>query len=210
MSKAHSMTNVYAMLAGDYVKFGITNSIKNRIKQVQTGTPIFIHEIRYITVPSRGEALIIEEGLHSHCVDKHTYGEWFYATAMGFKKPKEVFSDCKVITNGRKHTDEAIAKILQLYRIKRWTPKKMQLERLSKLRQSTAGTYKEKFIMDGKTAILKVIDEEIRLSLMEVSKKTNKKEICEMGDKEHIDFMKQQFLLKKGKKERLFNIKAKR
>lgn len=75
---------VYFMATNSYTKIGITNSLKSRIKQVQTGCPIMIFKVNYIEVENREKALEIEKHFHKKLNHLNTYGEWFYTTNQPF------------------------------------------------------------------------------------------------------------------------------
>lgn len=69
---------VYFMESDNHIKIGITNNLKSRTSQVQTGCPVMIYLVSYLEVSSRKEALEIEKYLHNKLCHLNTYGEWFY------------------------------------------------------------------------------------------------------------------------------------
>ena len=75
---------VYFMATDSYTKIGITNNLKSRINQVQTGCPIMIFKVNYIEVENREKALKIEKYFHKELKHLNTYGEWFYTTNQPF------------------------------------------------------------------------------------------------------------------------------
>lgn len=65
------------MQTEEFVKIGITNNLQSRWKQVQTGCPLHIYRVSYLSVGNRDEALSIEAELHSRLSPYNTFGEWF-------------------------------------------------------------------------------------------------------------------------------------
>jgi len=66
---------VYVMVAKPYMKIGISNKVKERIKGVQTGCPVKISRVVYFEAGSSAER--IEKLLHSRYSASNTWGEWF-------------------------------------------------------------------------------------------------------------------------------------
>ena len=66
---------IYALRAGKFVKFGITSSLKIRIKGLQSGSPCTLELLGYID-GSRG----LERFIHECLKHQQSYGEWFHYT----------------------------------------------------------------------------------------------------------------------------------
>jgi len=105
---------VYIMRTTNFSKIGITSgSIKNRINQVQTGTPTKIYRVEYFIVRNRTTALMIEAELHEKLKRRRTYGEWFknlrHASKELTNSLKELGinrEDAKIIELGRAEYSE--------------------------------------------------------------------------------------------------------
>lgn len=68
---------VYFISDGEYIKIGKANSIKNRIKSLQTGNARKLF-VKFI-LPCEGEfvAKLLEGELHEYYASKRLEGEWF-------------------------------------------------------------------------------------------------------------------------------------
>lgn len=69
---------VYILYTGSYCKIGVTKRpIEKRIKELQTGCPLHIHKVRYISNLTHNQAYDIEKAVHKHLSFHHSHGEWF-------------------------------------------------------------------------------------------------------------------------------------
>lgn len=106
------MHKVYVMKTIGYVKIGVTSdNIESRLKSVQTGCPIFIHQVNYWEIKTRALAFNIEKDLHKILADRNTYGEWFRNTRLHSSQIRKVieeygidFDDLNVVFLGKKQT----------------------------------------------------------------------------------------------------------
>jgi hypothetical protein len=88
--------NVYILQAGDYIKVGVSNNIKNRINQMQTGNPKKINLIAKRSFNKRSEAFYIEGVIHQFLKDHRQSGEWFCVTPSMFNSLIEKFGIKKI------------------------------------------------------------------------------------------------------------------
>ena len=90
---------VYAIKVGDYVKFGVTTSLGNRIRAYETHNPHEIELLGWI----RGE-FAIENIIHCALKEQRVRGEWFHysgqakAVASLMSDPDRAVLLCKYLT----------------------------------------------------------------------------------------------------------------
>jgi len=89
-------TQLYILTAGEYYKIGITKSIKNRVKQIQTGCPLEIRDVYFVEFDNKFQALEAEKKLHSFFVSASTSGEWFLSKQGWLKNAEDAI---RVIKN---------------------------------------------------------------------------------------------------------------
>lgn len=89
-------TQLYILTAGEYYKIGITKSIRNRIKQIQTGCPIDISDVYFVEFDNRSQALEAERKLHTFFTEASTSGEWFLSKQGWLKNAEDAI---RVIKN---------------------------------------------------------------------------------------------------------------
>jgi len=89
-------TQLYILTAGEYYKIGITKSIRNRIKQIQTGCPIDIRDVYFVEFDNRAQALEAERKLHTFFTEASTSGEWFLSKQGWLKNAEDAI---RVIKN---------------------------------------------------------------------------------------------------------------
>lgn len=65
---------------GGYIKIGISDSIEDRLSQLQTGSPVLLN----IVYSCKGAKL--EKKLHTHFANKRMHGEWFDVEIEEIKK----------------------------------------------------------------------------------------------------------------------------
>lgn len=75
---------IYAVAAGDAVKFGITQSgVRERLKSLQTGNPKRLEILGVVEIQTDDpqDAPWIEKAIHDYCYRDHETGEWFKRTS---------------------------------------------------------------------------------------------------------------------------------
>lgn len=65
-------TNLYAIKAGDFVKFGVAFDVMSRLSNLQTGCPLEMKLIGYVEAVPWAESAV-----HSYAQEEHVRGEWF-------------------------------------------------------------------------------------------------------------------------------------
>ena len=83
---------VYLISDGNSTKIGITNNLKTRISQMQTGNSSNLALKGYIVTSDKKEALELEKELHNTYIDRRVRGEWFavsYLEVLKNAKNKE-------------------------------------------------------------------------------------------------------------------------
>jgi predicted GIY-YIG superfamily endonuclease len=61
----------------NYIKIGIADNPKNRLKELQTASPLPLHLKFTLSCQDRNAAIAIESGLHQHYEKQRMSGEWF-------------------------------------------------------------------------------------------------------------------------------------
>lgn len=65
---------IYFVRSGDYIKIGISNNVIERVKQIQTCSPLKVELIKFIGVD---DELSLEKAFHGKFVADKAEGEWF-------------------------------------------------------------------------------------------------------------------------------------
>lgn len=90
---------VYFITDGTFVKIGVSNNIKYRLGQLQTGNPRPLQVMFAFITKDRDTSKALEEYLHALYSDYNSTGEWFkineYLNIQGFK---DIFSDINLMT----------------------------------------------------------------------------------------------------------------
>lgn len=172
MSKENNMTYVYAMYAGNYVKIGITSSLDNRIKQVQTGCPLSIHRVKYIQVHSRNEALDIESSIHVAFNKHNTHGEWFIKDALSINKYSEIFKYCKIKEVCEPQIDKSLNALENLYKNISITNRDDKISAMVDLKNHIDNSYDDSFVYRSRDYVLSRVNKELK-SMLRFSNKHN-------------------------------------
>jgi len=101
---------VYLIKAGDFVKIGVAKCPKNRLKQLQTGSPYKLELLDFINVKNEYE---IENILHQKLNKYHILNEWFQSKDDVIN----IFKELKI-----KYNDENNIIIKSITRQKEVTP----------------------------------------------------------------------------------------
>lgn len=97
---------VYALLCQDenetsgYIKFGKTQNLGRRIRDLKTGCPLPAKYICFIECAGRGGADRIERSLHQTFSDRRSNGEWFRFDFSSQKDKKDFNEKCRAVFSG--------------------------------------------------------------------------------------------------------------
>ncbi len=65
---------IYVIQCGEFTKVGITQSVKNRLKMLQTGNP---GDLQLLASWKSEQCLVDEQAIHKHLAPFSVRGEWF-------------------------------------------------------------------------------------------------------------------------------------
>ena len=105
-------TFVYCVYAvgTEFVKIGIANDIRERLRGLQTGCPYKLELVAFKGYERRNDAIETESSLHLYFMDSSVHGEWF-KHSDGSVKFIEAFADIEHVIRQAKQYLESRRKV---------------------------------------------------------------------------------------------------